>query len=221
MPDIIIEKTKDGSDTLYVPELNEHYHSINGARTESMHVFIKTGLKALPDSGNDIHILEIGFGTGLNVLLTCLEKPAATTVHYTSLELYPLEKELVGKLDFSLSEEEQSLFYKMHDCDWDTFIPVTDTFHLKKWKANFLSVKTFPVMYDLVYFDTFAPDIQPEMWLPENFLFLYSSMKAGGILTTYCAKGQVRRNMQQAGFVVERLPGPPGKREILRATRRK
>lgn len=224
----IIEKTDDGSTTLFVPELNEHYHSTKGARTESRHIFIDMGLKA--SLAPYPHILEIGFGTGLNAWLTLEEaERAGRKVHYTGLELYPLEWQLVEQLGY-ISEHElltvdgkqrpaHELFRQLHASVWEEDVPVTPHFTLRKVKADFnqwgIGRKE---LFDLVYFDAFAPEKQPEMWSQELFNRLYVLLKDGGILTTYCAKGVVRRMLQAAGFIVERLPGPPGgKREILRA----
>lgn len=216
-PTIHIEKTEDGSDTLFVPELNEHYHSIHGAMTESKHVFIDAGLKPVSQNKNTIRILEIGFGTGLNALLTYLYTNNSHIIYYTGIELYPLSQEIVQQLDFAVSPEDKRIIEQFHDCVWNEYVPISEHFHLKKWQIDFTQQLTFPERYDLAYFDAFAPDVQPAMWTPEIFRSLYEAMNDGGILTTYCAKGQVRRNMQSAGFTTERLPGPPGKREMLRA----
>ena len=238
----IIERTEDGSATLFVPELNEHYHSVKGARTESQHIFIDMGLKA--SAAIRPRILEIGFGTGLNALLT-LESAGQEkrAVHYTGIELYPLSWEEVDVLNYS----DHPLFKELHTAPWDTDVNITPYFTLHKIQgdvnkvisgerlgisdkspinhssliANPLSLTPNPY-FDLVYFDAFAPEKQPEMWSEELFRNIYASMNANGILTTYCAKGVIRRLLQAVGFTVERLPGPPGgKREILRATKTK
>lgn len=219
---IVIEKTKDGSDTLFVPELNEHYHSVNGAVTESKHVFIDAGLKLVLQQKKKINILEIGFGTGLNALLTCIEAQEHETIaiRYTGVEFYPLSEELINQLDFSLAKYDELLFQKIHACKWNNYCSVSSNFSLNKWQTDFTKEDTFNEAFDVVYFDAFAPDIQPEMWTLDVFQKLYDIMSANAVLTTYCAKGQVRRNMRSAGFSVERLPGPPGKREMLRATKK-
>lgn len=238
----IIERTEDGSATLFVPELNEHYHSIKGARTESQHIFIDMGFKA--STAFQPRILEIGFGTGLNALLT-LETAGEEkrVVHYTGIELYPLSWEEVDVLNYS----DHPLFKELHTAPWDTDVNITPYFTLHKIQgdvnkvisgerleirdkspinhssliANPLSLTPNPY-FDLVYFDAFAPEKQPEMWSEELFRNIYACMNANGILTTYCAKGVIRRLLQAVGFTVERLPGPPGgKREILRATKTK
>lgn len=210
-------KTEDGSPTLYVPELNEHYHSIHGAITESEHIFIEAGLNTLEK--DDINILEFGMGTGLNVLLSYLQgKKSNKRIHYHTIELYPLNKTeyslLSGNGNWSKSESE--LLLKIHEVKWGEKISLSDKFTLYKDQANFLSYQT-KGLFDLIYFDAFAPEIQAELWTEEIFLKIFNISNPGAILTTYSAKGQVRRNLKSVGFDVEKLPGPPGKREFLRA----
>lgn len=215
----IIERTDDGSATLFVPELNEHYHSTKGARTESQHIFIDMGLKA--SSAASPRILEVGFGTGLNAWLTLKEaERSGRDIHYTGLELYPLEWQTVEPLGYVSDDEQQpaaDLFRQLHTSPWEEEVQLTPHFTLRKVKTDvnrWITEKRF----DIVYFDAFAPEKQPEMWSQELFNRLYVLVDRGGILTTYCAKGIVRRMLQAVGFTVERLPGPPGgKREILRA----
>ena len=210
----VIEQTADGSATLFVPELNEHYHSVKGARTESQHIFIDMGLNASEVA--EPHILEIGFGTGLNALLT-LETAESTQrkVHYTGIELYPLSWEMIEPLGYS----DNPLFKTLHIIPWEEDTIITPCFTLRKVQADFTTLTT-DRSFDIIYFDAFAPEKQPEMWSQELFDRLHVIMGEKGILTTYCAKGVVRRMLQTAGFTVERLPGPPGgKREILRATK--
>lgn len=227
----IIEQTEDGSATLFVPELDEHYHSVKGARTESQHIFIDMGLKA--SDALYPRILEIGFGTGLNALLTLeAAEQDKRPVHYTGIELYPLSWEEVNVLKYS----ENPLFKELHTVVWEKDVNITSYFTLRKLQgdANKVISDKFLVIsnesstnhsslithhsFDLVYFDAFAPEKQPEMWNEELFRNLYVNMNVNGILTTYCAKGVIRRLLQTIGFKVERLPGPPGgKREILRA----
>lgn len=209
----IIEKTDDGSATLFVPELNEHYHSTKGARTESQHIFIDMGLKA--SAATSPRILEIGFGTGLNAWLTLEEaEKSHRDVHYTGLELYPLEWEMVEQLGYIT----HPLFEQIHTSPWEVDVHLTQHFTLKKMQMDVTSMIGESSSADIIYFDAFAPEKQPEMWSQELFTQLYVLLNEEGILTTYCAKGIVRRMLQAAGFKVERLPGPPGgKREILRA----
>lgn len=218
--DIQIETTADGSNTLFIPQLDEHYHSVKGALTESEHIFIRMGLEHLPLSS--VRLLEIGFGTGLNAFLTLLAAERLNkSVHYTGIELYPLEESTLKQLDYPevICPERANDYYELHSCKWEQDNQITNNFTLHKIKGDFTTY-LFSGNYDLIYFDAFAPEKQAEMWTQELFNSLYVIMNKGGILTTYCAKGVVRRMLQSAGFTVERLPGPPqGKREILRATK--
>ena len=237
----IIERTDDGSATLFVPELNEHYHSTKGARTESQHIFIDMGLKASPAATP--RVLEIGFGTGLNAWLTLEEaERSRRNIHYIGLELYPLDWQTVEQLgyissdeqltihrkqtttdeQFTPNEEKQQsaieLFKQLHTSPWEKDVQLTPHFALRKIETDVNKWRVENSPFNLVYFDAFAPEKQPEMWSQELFNRLYVLLDRDGILTTYCAKGVVRRMLQTAGFTVERLPGPPGgKREILRA----
>ena len=215
----IIEQTEDGSATLFVPELNEHYHSVKGARTESQHIFIDMGLKA--SAAPCPHILEAGFGTGLNALLTLQEaERTGRPVRYTGIELYPLAWTEVEALHYS----DDPRLRLLHETPWEEEVCLTPTFRLLKLRRDLTSWQADderpPLRCDVVYFDAFAPEKQPALWTPAVFRNLYRCLTPGGILTTYCAKGAVRRLMQDIGFRMERLPGPPGgKREILRATK--
>ena len=229
-----LQLTADGSHTLFIPEMDEHYHSVNGAVQESRHVFIEAGLHHL--ERKEIVVLEIGFGTGLNALLTLeAAEQEKRPVHYTGIELYPLTWEEVDALGYS----DNPLFKQLHTAPWEEDVKISPYFTLRKIQADANSDKvlvisdkhdtthsslitnTLSLNPDLVYFDAFAPEKQPEMWNEQLFHSLYVSMNTGGILTTYCAKGVIRRMLQAVGFLVERLPGPPGgKREILRATKR-
>jgi tRNA U34 5-methylaminomethyl-2-thiouridine-forming methyltransferase MnmC len=208
--------TEDGSHTLFVPAIDECYHSTHGAMQESRHIFIEEGLKQCTKS--DIHVLEIGFGTGLNAFLTMIEaERSGKHIHYTTLEKYPLEIDKALQLNYTdgLSSENRIDFEKMHTSSWNENIQITPFFILKKIETDFTSY-IFKDNFDVVFFDAFSPEKQPEMWTQELFEQIFNQCIAGSILTTYCAKGVVRRAMQAAGFKVERLPGPPGKREILR-----
>jgi len=213
-----IKITGDGSFTLYVPELNEHYHSVYGAVQESKHVFIKSGLRLL--NIEKPKILEIGFGTGLNALLTLLNSEKFEIIEYDGVEFYPLDWEKVLPLEYhnflKLSPDQLKMFEKIHTSPWNELVQINQGFILYKLKMkiqDFISAKK----YDLVYFDAFAPEVQPELWTEKNFQRIYTVLNINGILVTYCAKGEVRRIMQRCGFTVERLAGPPGKREMLRA----
>ena len=215
-----LEQTADGSYTLYVPELDEHYHSVKGALTESQHIFINMGLKH--SSVTSPHILEIGLGTGLNCVLTLLEaKENQRHVHYTGIERYPLNEEIIRKLNYPsiIGKECEEDYFAIHQAPWEEDVCLSPWFTLHKLEGDFTHY-SFEQKYDIIYFDAFAPEKQPEMWEQSLFDNLYQVLNEGGILTTYCAKGVVRRMLQTAGFKVERLPGPPGgKREILRATK--
>lgn len=219
MKDIRIEPTLDGSNTLYIPSLDEHYHSVNGAVQESTHVYINAGLAQCEK--DNINILEIGFGTGLNAFLTLLyTQQYCKKINYTTIELYPLDNDTISRLNYTSENEssEKLLFEKLHTSTWNIEEEITPFFSLSKFKYDLTYPDfSFEKMFDVIYFDAFAPDKQPEMWTQDTFNFLYSYTAQGGILTTYCAKGSVRRILQSSAYRVERLPGPPGKREILRA----
>lgn len=227
--------TDDGSHTLFMPELNEHYHSTNGALQESKHVFIEAGLKIAFESksitnhdNHSINILEIGFGTGLNAYLTLLESEKyQKNLFYHAIELYPLPKEVYQKLNYpallqqqySIEMEKASdLFMQLHSSPWEKSASITTKFNLLKQRFDFSKPSQFNPnrSYDLIYFDAFAPDKQPTMWEEEIFRKIYTLCSRDAIFVTYCAKGAVRRMLQNVGFQMERLPGPPGKREILR-----
>ena len=216
-----IEKTADGSYTLFVPGLDEHYHSVKGALTESEHIFINMGLKH--SSAPSPRILEIGFGTGLNAFLTSLEaKKDNRSIFYTTIEKYPLDMETIKLLDYPelIAPDESELFYSIHKAGWNSPQTISGNFTIEKIEGDFTEYR-FRNGYDIIYFDAFAPEKQPEMWSQTLFNNLYEVLNDDGILTTYCAKGAVRRMLQEAGFIVERLPGPPGgKREILRGTKK-
>ncbi len=215
--------TADGSHTVSIPEMNVTYHSVHGAIQESMHVFIEAGLRFCWDrfrQPGELNILEIGLGTGLNALLTLAETEKSNQdILYTALELYPLTQEQYSTLNYCIELKQpnlQSAFLSIHDCEWEKSIPVTSKFVLHKTNQSLLNY-TNASNFHLIYFDAFAPAAQPELWTVEVFQKLYALLQAEGILVTYCSKGDVRRAMQSAGFTVEKIPGPPGKREMLRA----
>ena len=212
-----IISTADGSTTISIPEMKVTYHSTHGAIQESMHVFIEAGLRLFNHSDQMIHILEMGFGTGLNALLTLIE--TETPVHYTAIELYPLEQSKISSLNYceKLGRSDlQPIFNQLHECEWEKDVPINKYFTLHKTKINLADFNTGKSI-DLIYFDAFAPTAQPELWTKEIFEKLYAMMNPGAMLVTYCSKGDVRRAMQAAGFTVHKLPGPPGKREMVRA----
>lgn len=216
--------TGDGSSTIHIPEWNEQYHSKHGALQEAKHVFINTGLIPYVENHlpSKVSILEIGFGTGLNALVT---REAAMSnnlvIEYTGVEAYPVEKEEVEKLNFAsdVKDPEASKFFEaIHASSWEERVAVTKTFSLTKQKKYFQEIEDLE-LYDLIYFDAFGARVQPELWSVSIFKKMFNALKANGVLVTYAAKGSVRRAMLEVGFGVERLPGPPGKREMLRATK--
>jgi len=215
--------TADGSHTLFLPHINESYHSMFGAITESIHVFIKEGFEYLKDYKN-ITILEVGFGTGLNALLTMLAAEAVNiSITYHAVEYFPISPDLAHRLNYPslLTAGDPKGFLKMlHDAPWNDTVSLTQTFALHKIREDFTSFNP-GFTYDLIYYDAFAPDKQPEMWRKDIFERLFKHLNAGGVLTTYCVKGEVKRMLKEAGFTIEKLPGPPGKREMLRGTRDK
>ena len=216
--DITLIETSDGSHSLFVRSLNETYHSRHGAVQESQWVFIKQGLDHLQESKKP-RIHEVGFGTGLNALLAMRwAEEHRVHVHFTTLETHVLSLELAAQLNYASSEQEHSDFLKMHAAEWNQDILITPHFTLHKALREVQS-EISESQFDVAFFDAFGPPTQPDMWTPDIFRRMFNALKPGGILVTYCAKGQVRRDMQSVGFSVERLPGPPGKREMLRATK--
>lgn len=213
----ILRKTADGSLTFFHEELNEPYHSLNGAIQESSHVFIRNGLQACLKK--DIRILEIGFGTGLNMLLTYIEtEHQKRNVYYHGVEKYPLMPEEYNMLNYCLilGDINKDTFFAAHHADWNMEIVVSDHFKLYKELSDFREMDPGEG-YDLIYFDAFAPAKQPELWSKEIFIKLFDLMNDQGIWVSYTARGSVKRSLQSAGFNIEKLPGPPGKREMIRA----
>lgn len=210
-------ETKDGSQTVLNTELGSTYHSRHGALAESEHVFIAEGFQKLPhDDMTVVRILEMGFGTGLNALLTLAHsKHVQPVIDYHALELYPIPEKIWAnyKLSKSLQPLEQQ-FREFHSGKWEMSNTVSDRFGLTKHNVSLLDFSP-EVKFDLVYFDAFEPETQPELWTEKVFSKLFSWMNPRGILTTYCCKGDVRRAMISAGFVVEKVPGPLGKREMI------
>lgn len=227
MGEIRIELTEDGSATVYNEARKEHYHSVHGAVQESLHVFIEAGFKEAVNRKDHINILEVGFGTGLNALLTLMEYrnilalPGKTlSINYETLEPYPINAALVNQLNYCQhlqSEEFYSDFLSMHQEESGKSINFDYGFSFIRHQIPLQSFET-DLKYDLVYFDAFSPEAQPELWTMEVFNRLSKLMNKGAVLVTYCSKGVVRRNLQELGFRVERLKGPPGKHEMLRAT---
>ncbi|TMM32301.1 SAM-dependent methyltransferase [Polaribacter aestuariivivens] len=210
--------TSDGSTTIHLPDWNEQYHSKNGSINETYHVFIESGLKMV--SENEVSILEIGFGTGLNAFITYLE--AKKPVNYVGVEAYPVTPEEVQKMNFISvlnAKDNNAIFNKMHKVSWEEKHQITPSFSLLKRKQFFEDI-TDENAFHLIYFDAFGARVQPQLWTEEIFSKMFTALKQDGILVTYSAKGSVRRAMQAVGFTVERLPGPPGKREMLRAIKK-
>ena len=215
--DLALTNTSDGSFTIYSKRFNETYHSVNGSITESNHVFIDAAYNK--SESNPCYVLEIGFGTGLNAFLTFLlaEKSKKTTYYHT-LERFPVPFEIVNHLNYTeiLNIDAKEKFTELHKSDWNREIKISEYFYFCKFLEDINNYEFGTDIYNVVYFDAFSPANHPEAWTPIIFNKLCRAMKQGGVITTYCAKGEVRRIMQSAGFKVFRLPGPPGKREMLK-----
>ena len=225
MGEIILKTTADGSHTLYVPDLNEHYHSINGALQESELVFIQNGLHHIPSCIKEINLLEIGFGTGLNALLTVMEaKKQCRKINYVAIEPKPVAEELLTKLNYASvigGTESVGYYKKIHEAGWLYPEFLSDYFIISKIQAQLQDISLLDEQFHLVYFDAFGPEVQPELWTEQVFSQLYKCMKPEGILVTYSCKGAVKRALKTAGFTIEKLPGPIGKREVLRAMKKR
>lgn len=213
-----IIKTLDGSTTIFIKEWDECYHSKFGAIQESKHVFIKNGLSLFENK--TISILEIGFGTGLNAFITFLEsQKLKLTIDYVGVEAYPVSAEEVLSLNYVSelnAENDISIFEKMHESNWEEPIPLRENFFLTK-RRQFFDAIDDKDKFDLIYFDAFGYNTQPELWSTAIFQKMYNALKENGILVTYAARGVVKRSMKEVGFTVEKLEGPPGKREMFRA----
>ncbi|MEZ4797539.1 MAG: tRNA (5-methylaminomethyl-2-thiouridine)(34)-methyltransferase MnmD [Flavobacteriaceae bacterium] len=229
--------TADGSKTIHIEDWNEQYHSKHGAIQEAQHVFIKEGLHHFFSLNKNCHaeeacaelsrsikasILEIGFGTGLNAFLTLLEAEKLNVkVNYVGVEAYPVSMQDINQLNYVelISVENQTVFNKLHKVSWEKQHHIISNFKLQKRKQFFLDIADVNA-FDLIYFDAFGARVQPELWNKSIFEIMYNALKPKGILVTYAAIGEVKRNMQALGFTVERLKGPPGKRHMLRATKK-
>ncbi len=213
--------TGDGSSSLYNPQLDETYHSSNGAITESRHVFIQEGLDFMNSEQEEIYILEVGFGTGLNAILT-LEKAEEikSKINYVTLELYPLDRDLIDELNYKayFPKPLQKKYEELHKSDWGKAVEITSSFTLTKLETSLGKFET-EQLFDLVYFDAFGPKKQPEMWTMDFLAQATNPLKKGGALVTYCAMGQFRRDLKSLGLAVEKVPGPPGKREMTRGVK--
>ena len=215
--------TADGSVSIFVPELNETYHSVHGAMNESDHIFIEAGLRFVMQRQNRINILEVGFGTGLNAFLTaCNCFGPDHTIYYIGIEPYPLSDSETEKLNYpelTGIEGSADVFKKIHGSAWEMESKITDNFTLRKTRNKVRDVALPDNTFNLVYFDAFAPGVQPDMWDKAIFEKIYASMRTEGILLTYSCKGDVKRALISCGFAIEKLPGPSGKREFIRAQR--
>ena len=213
--------TRDGSHSIYVPSMDVSFHSIHGAIQESMHVFIDSGLRPLLAKKKSIRIFEMGLGTGLNVLLTILEvEKTNCNVYYQSVDAFPLEQSFVEQINYCelLNRPDmQPIFKKIHAGGWEQDLEIFPGFFLHKINVD-LADYSSNEKFDIIYFDAFDPESQPALWTLSIFKKLSQMLFPGGGLLTYCSKGSVRRAMQEAGFIVEKLAGPLYKREIVRAT---
>ena len=217
-----IIETADGSKTIRIVDLDENYHSNHGALQEAEHVFIQNGIVTFKDK-KQLSIFEMGFGTGLNAFLTCLyAQENDLIIDYDGIEAYPVSIEEMNQLDYgSLKGAENSaVFSKIHSTTWNAKNEINSNFTLTKIENKIENQNFYSEKYDIVYYDAFGPRAQEEMWSLDIFQKLYKSIKEGGFLVTYCAKGQVKRDLKTAGFKIEALPGPPGKREMTRAWKR-
>ncbi|TYC17129.1 tRNA (5-methylaminomethyl-2-thiouridine)(34)-methyltransferase MnmD [Bizionia gelidisalsuginis] len=217
--------TDDGSKTIHIPEWNEQYHSKHGAIQEANYVYLDKGLIGFLSSDKhqgsipNVSILEIGFGTGLNAFLTLLyAEKHQLAIKYVGVEAYPITAEELQSLNYSevASDNTSELFNTMHSVPWETFETICEVFQLKKQKKSFLEIDAI-AEFDVIYFDAFGPRVQPELWTEAVFKTMYTALKTNGVLVTYCVQGHARRAMISAGFTVEKLEGPPGKRHMLRA----
>ena len=226
--------TSDGSKTIQIEDWNEQYHSIHGAIQEANHVFLKHGLLFYSEyqtsqkshvennqNADEISILEIGFGTGLNAFLTLIDaEKRKQTINYAGIEAYPVELDEINQLNYVelISEKHADIFKTMHSLPWEKQHQISASFKLKKQQKFFQDIKA-EAEFNIIYFDAFGARVQPDLWTEDIFTIMFKALKDNGVLVTYSAKGSVRRAMQAVGFSVERLPGPPGKREMLRATK--
>ena len=218
--------TADGSKTIQIEDWNEQYHSVHGAIQEANHVYIKHGLlffssEMLAQQKSEISILEIGFGTGLNALLTQLKaEELKLKVNYVGVEAFPISSEELEQLNYAVELQVPSdKLNQLHSCSWEEEHEISEAFKLKKQQQFFKDISA-ENKFDVIYFDAFGARVQPELWTEEIFKIMHKALKQNGVLTTYAAIGKVRRTLITLGFEVERLDGPPGKRHMLRAVKR-
>jgi tRNA U34 5-methylaminomethyl-2-thiouridine-forming methyltransferase MnmC len=222
-----IFQTLDGSHTLTDENLKETYHSANGAVQEAMHVYIQQGLLSIESPKTNFAVFEMGFGTGLNVLMTLLHQPPSVSISYQSLEAFPVEVTLLKQLNYASLTNDKDMYHKIIDTPFGVWkhLPtdrhgkpgLTNMFLLKKIVGNFNTVELSNGFFDLIYYDAFGPKIQPELWTKACMQKCYDILKSQGILVTYCAQGEFKRNLKAVGFAVEELKGPPGKAQMTRA----
>jgi tRNA U34 5-methylaminomethyl-2-thiouridine-forming methyltransferase MnmC len=213
-----IRVTGDGSKTIFLPELNETYHSSNGAVQESRHIFIENGLDLVEKQGA-IRILEVGFGTGLNALLSAgWAETNNQMIHYIGIEANPLRPELCFQLDYPrhIGQNSEKIYDALIHCDWEMDNQLSTHFSIQKREVKIQDFQAIEPI-DLIYFDAFGPRVQAEMWDVTILEKMFQSLNSGGALVTYCAQGQFKRDLKAIGFILESLPGPPGKREMTRA----
>ncbi len=215
-----IVQTEDGSMSLFLPEMQEHYHSVHGAIQESLHVFISEGFEKVASRSKLLSVLEVGLGTGLNCLLTAIQaKKHQLSVSYTALEPFPLIQEEYSLLNYHQMIEEEgvaSLINDIHVCEFETVHWLTPSFSFRKLRQTVQDVILPESSYNLIYYDAFGPQVEPDMWEPDIFQKMFACLKNEGVLVTYCARGSVKRTLKACGFVLEHPKGPPGKREITR-----
>jgi tRNA U34 5-methylaminomethyl-2-thiouridine-forming methyltransferase MnmC len=220
MPNVEVLETRDGSHTLFSKDFGYTYHSKFGALQESNHVFIEAGLKFKSVLKKRIQLLEIGFGTGLNAYLTALEAYRKDLiVHYTGYEAYPVAPDVLSHLNYEqvlVNDELSNIFHAIHAATWGQKVKLNPHFYLEKIEDLFENIAVLN-QYDLIYYDAFAPDAQPHLWNETMMRKMYDCLKKDGILVTYCSKGDVKRALKAVGFTIEKIPGPPGKREMTRA----
>ena len=215
-----IIRTKDGSTTIHIKDWDECYHSKHGAIQEAQHVFIKNGLALYQNQS--VSILEIGFGTGLNAFITYLEsKKLNLDIDYVGVEAYPVSISELSAMNYVSelnADDKNAIFNLFHESNWEEKVVIDPFFTLTKRQQFFEEINDFE-QYDLIYFDAFGYRVQPDLWSTSIFEKMYTALRPGGKLVTYAARGVVKRSMIEVGFTVEKLPGPPGKREMFRATK--
>jgi tRNA U34 5-methylaminomethyl-2-thiouridine-forming methyltransferase MnmC len=215
-----IIETADGSSSIFVEELDEYYHSIHGARNESEHVFIQYGLAQIKGK-NSIKLLEVGFGTALNALLSCLYAIRnEICIEYHAIEAFPLQKNEIKALQFANNEEESAIFNRIHQADWNKRQIITDQFIIFKEDKKIQQLNLPLSYYDVIFYDAFSPKTQPEMWTAKNLEKITAAMQKNAVFTTYCVKGDIKRTLKNQGLEIIKQIGPKGKREILNAIKR-